>query len=108
MRRCDRRGVRGAEIWSRIPTDQHASSYPGWWLVLTLPGCGTFGSGKNRIGEVFKCSEASWPAQTQSNDCPPGDNCDCRCTSNTCSRYECIGCVPPSTNGEPPKTFGCG
>jgi hypothetical protein len=38
MMRCDRRGVRGAEVWAALPTDADASSVPIFWFML--PGCG--------------------------------------------------------------------
>ncbi len=54
MMRCDRRGVRGAEVWAALPTDADASRYPVWWTVLLLPGCG--GGGCGEPGAECECT----------------------------------------------------
>ena len=90
MMRCDRRGVRGAEVWAALPTDADASRYPAWWLVLGSVGCG----GNDRRGEYFACGEAKlW--QTMANPCPRGQTCTrCQCSNSRCSQYRCVGgCV---------------
>ena len=98
MMRCDRRGVRGAEVWAALPTDADASRYPVWWFVLGVPGCGP-GGREFEYGEVIPCSTLP-TGSVDTNPCPDGKFCtSCKCANRTCSQHKCVKCESTPSGG---------